>query len=122
MIGTGTPVKTADMYAMGTPITNNVSTITTYAPIISLAHDTTVGAEKSYINITRTFKNISGGDINIKEIGLTFYNAANAYTLLIYDQPDYNFVAGSQKSFQIRLVFDNTVVPINIARFVKLKL
>jgi hypothetical protein len=122
MIGTGTPAKTADMYAMGTPITDNVSTITTYPPLVSMGRDTTVGAEKSYVNITRTFKNITASDITIKEIGLTFYNAANAYTMLIYDQPEYNFVAGTQKSFQIRLVFDNTVVPVNLARFVKASL
>jgi len=120
MIGTGTPVKTADMYAMGTPITN--TTITRAAPVVSVVEDNTAGAEKTYVTIARNITNASGGTINVTELGLTFYASSTTYVMLIYDQLTYSFTNGSTKSFQIRLIVDNTVLIRNLARFLSLKL
>jgi hypothetical protein len=120
MIGTGSPSKTVDMYAMGTPITN--TTITRAAPVVAVVEDNTAGAEKTYVNITRNITNASGGTINVTELAMTFYNASNAYTMLIYDQVSYAFANGATKSFQIRLIVDNTVLVRNLARFLSVKL
>lgn len=96
ILGTGAPSRSASMYALGAPLTADDVEFTPL--FVDLIEDTE--ANTSEIVFSKHFTNISGDDLAITEIGLTFSDGATYY-LFSHDTIDYTFPDETTKKFSL---------------------
>jgi hypothetical protein len=84
LVGTGTNAVTISDYVLQTPIAHGNSAGQLYYNAVAFDNaDVTVSGSDCYYDCKRFIENNSGGDINIKEIGVVCIGAASSYKFLI---------------------------------------
>jgi hypothetical protein len=84
ILGTGSPVRSADMIALGAPL--NSSYLEYVNPpgyqVETSSHNTVSGGN---ITLYKSYKNITADTISVTEIGFTHYYSSNSYILFSHD-------------------------------------
>jgi len=90
LVGTGTNAVTISDYVLQTPIAHGNGAGQLYYNAVAFDDaDVTVSGSDCYYDCKRFIENNSGGDINIKEIGVVCTGSASSYKFLI-DRTLYN--------------------------------
>ncbi|MCB5285550.1 MAG: hypothetical protein LHW45_08190 [Candidatus Cloacimonetes bacterium] len=110
ILGTGAPSRASTMYALATPLTaDDVEFTPLFVDLVEDTNDNT-----SQIIFAKHFTNISGGNLAITEIGLTFSEGATYY-LFSHDKIDYTFPEDATKKFSL-VISLSSVWPRNFTR------
>lgn len=108
ILGIGTPIRSSSMLQLGEALNSSqIEYIPTPGYSIATSHDTTNGGT---IIISKAYKNISGVDLVVTEIGLSHYHG-DGYAMFSHDiyQPGITFLNNQIKRFSIQINISPTI-------------